>query len=338
LGVEGRDDVVTLGRLGGTSVQFRADAGQVGPLDQWDGRVGLLGEAARDVRDGDIDTDGDGGGVGGGNEIDHHVEGTTLGVVGDPVLGLALNVIDCPGKASKRGEEKENRVQSITDVIVKGWFTFFGKATGKEMVTMDIAGFVAKGARGGGVLVEKRHTELATKEKAIGVGGKAMVGETTGEGVHGHTSGRGEEGGEDVQGGWVKGVAALEKGRRGQMLVELALETSGRGVEDKGGSVQGAWGGEEVLVVGVEEGGEVVTKGGDEGGGVAGGLPRGKPFGVDGGKLVDRVAITVRDTLCGVAKGADEGDEEGRECRVGGIPKAKAPLGHREEGKVASKE
>jgi hypothetical protein len=34
LGVEGRDDVIALGRLGGASMQFRADAGQVSPCDQ----------------------------------------------------------------------------------------------------------------------------------------------------------------------------------------------------------------------------------------------------------------------------------------------------------------
>jgi hypothetical protein len=73
LGIESRDDIITLGRVRGTALQFRADAGQVGPEDQGDRRVGLLGEAAGNVRDGDVNANRDGGGGGGGEEINHDI-------------------------------------------------------------------------------------------------------------------------------------------------------------------------------------------------------------------------------------------------------------------------
>jgi hypothetical protein len=39
---------------------------------EWKGS-GLLGKAARNVRNGDVDTNGDGGGVSGGDEVDNNV-------------------------------------------------------------------------------------------------------------------------------------------------------------------------------------------------------------------------------------------------------------------------
>jgi hypothetical protein len=66
LGVESGDDIITLRRLRGSSLEFRADAGQVGPCNEWDGRVGLLGEAAGNVRDSYIDANRNGGGIGWG--------------------------------------------------------------------------------------------------------------------------------------------------------------------------------------------------------------------------------------------------------------------------------
>jgi hypothetical protein len=46
LGIEGGDNVSTLGGVGCASLKFRADASQVSPENKRDRRVGLLGKAA----------------------------------------------------------------------------------------------------------------------------------------------------------------------------------------------------------------------------------------------------------------------------------------------------
>ena len=59
LGVELGDNILPLSQGGGATLKFRADASQVGPCNCRDGRVGLLGEAAGNVRDSNVDADGD---------------------------------------------------------------------------------------------------------------------------------------------------------------------------------------------------------------------------------------------------------------------------------------
>ena len=64
-----------------------------------------------------------------------------------------------------------------------------------------------------------------------------MVWEAAREGVHGDACGGGEQGGEDIEGGWVKKVlATVKEGGGGDMVVELALEATGRCVQNKVGA------------------------------------------------------------------------------------------------------
>jgi hypothetical protein len=62
----------------------------------------------------------------------------------------------------------------------------------------------------------------------------------------------------------------------------------------------------------------------DESGWVAGGVPSGEGFSIDGGELVDLVRVTTRDTCDCVADGAEEGDKEGGYCGFGMVSKAEA--------------
>jgi hypothetical protein len=68
LRVKGWDDFITLGGVTSTSLELWGNASQVGPGDWRDWRLGLLGEAAGNMRDGDINTNViDSIGLGGGN-------------------------------------------------------------------------------------------------------------------------------------------------------------------------------------------------------------------------------------------------------------------------------
>jgi hypothetical protein len=264
------------------------------------------------VGDGDVNTNGDSGGVGGGDEVDDHVQRTALRVVGDAIFWFTLNVVGSTGKASERGEEQEDGVQSVADVIVERGFAFFGEPTGEKVITVGVAGLFAVGAGEGGGRGEKGEAELAAEEEAVRIRREAMVREAAREGVHGDARGRREQRGEDVKRGRIEGLAAVEEGSSGEVVVELALEAAGRRMEDEVRGGEGAGGGEKRPVVDVEEWREVVAECADEGSRVAGRLPRGEPLGVDGGKFVCLIAIAVRDPLGGIADRADEGDEE---CR-----------------------
>ena len=211
LGVKSRDDISTLGRVRGTALEFRADAGQVSPEDQGDGRVGLLGEAAGNVRDGNVDANRDGGGGGGGEEINHDIQRAALRVVRESVLGFALDIVGGTSQARKRGKKLENSIEGIPDVVMKGWFAFLGETTGEEVIAMRVTTFGTEGAGGGKVGVKERETELPAEEEAVGIVGEAMVRETTGKGMHRDAGSRREEGGEDVEGSRVQSKATLKE-------------------------------------------------------------------------------------------------------------------------------
>jgi hypothetical protein len=70
------------------------------------------------MRNGNINTNGDGNGICRGNEVNDNVQRTTLRMVGDPVFWFTLDVIGGPGKTSERGEEQEDSIEGITYVIM----------------------------------------------------------------------------------------------------------------------------------------------------------------------------------------------------------------------------
>jgi hypothetical protein len=82
--------------------------------------VGLLGEAAGSVGNGDIDTNGNGCDIGGGNDIDNSIQLTTLGMVRDQVIGFILDVVGGASEASEGGKEREDSIKGVMDVVMEG--------------------------------------------------------------------------------------------------------------------------------------------------------------------------------------------------------------------------
>jgi hypothetical protein len=75
----------------------------------------------------------------------------------------------------------------------------------------------------------------------------------------------------------------------------------GGGIQDAFEGIERAWGGEESMVVDVQEWVEVVAKGADnQGSGMTSSVPRSEPFGVDGSELMDPVASRVRNALSSI--------------------------------------
>ncbi len=56
LGIKCREDFITLGGAGGSSLELKPNASQVGPGNYWDRKVGLLRKAAGNMRDSDVNT------------------------------------------------------------------------------------------------------------------------------------------------------------------------------------------------------------------------------------------------------------------------------------------
>jgi hypothetical protein len=61
----------------------------------------------------------------GGNKVDDNVKGLTSGMVGDAILGFALDIVGGASKAGKGGELLQDSVKGVADMVVEGWFTFF---------------------------------------------------------------------------------------------------------------------------------------------------------------------------------------------------------------------
>jgi hypothetical protein len=76
------------------------------------------------MRDGDVDANGDSIGLGGGNEIDHNVQWTTLWVVRNAVFGLSLDVILGACKTGKGGKKQKDGEKGVPDMVVDGGFGF----------------------------------------------------------------------------------------------------------------------------------------------------------------------------------------------------------------------
>jgi hypothetical protein len=138
-----------------------------------------------------------------------------LRMVGDLVLGFALDIVGGASQASERGKEQKDSVEGIPDVVMKGGFAFLGETTGEEVVTMRIAPFGAEGAGGRTVSVKERETELPAEEEAVGIAREAMVRETAWKGVHRDAGSGQEEGREDVKGSRVQSKVTLKEFRGG---------------------------------------------------------------------------------------------------------------------------
>jgi hypothetical protein len=82
--------------------------------------------------------------------------------------------------------------------------------------------------------------------------------------MHRYAGGGGQKGREDVQGGLIEGTLTHEECLVGQMVVKLTLKAAGRGMQHQFGACEGALVGKKVGAVGIQECGEVVTKGAKE--------------------------------------------------------------------------
>jgi hypothetical protein len=96
-------------------------------------------------------------------------------------------------------------------------------------------------------------------------------------------------------------------------MVDAVLKAFGWDVENQLRQGDGIRGGEETMVVYRCEGREVVAKDSDGPCGVAGGLPSGEVFCINGWELVNLVGVAVGDTLGGIADRSNEGNKESRE-------------------------
>jgi hypothetical protein len=89
---------------------------------------------------------------------------------------------------------------------------------------------------------------LAEKE-AISIGGKAMIREAAWQRVHGNAGSRRQERRQDVEGGVIQGIFVLKERAMSKMVIELTLETTGRGMQHQSRARQRALVCKEVVVV-----------------------------------------------------------------------------------------
>jgi hypothetical protein len=206
------------------------------------------------------------------------------------------------------------------------------------VVAVVVAAFGAEWADRQGIQGKKGEAEFRQEEEAVCIWRQTVIGETPGEGVHGHASGGRKEGREDVKGIGVKVLSALEKSFVSEVVVELALETTGWGMEHEVGDRQGALVEEKVVIIDLLEYREVVTESADDLGGVAGCFPGSEPFRINGCQFVDFVAMSVGNALCCVADGSDERDKESGVGCFRRVTKAETAFGHGEKRQMTGKE
>jgi hypothetical protein len=228
-----------------------------------------------------------------------------------------MNVINHPGNANKRGKEEEDSVKGVADAVVEGRLALFWRI---YRWRDD----------------HHRDCKVCDKRDRRGLCWRGSDGAySKGGGGRYQTEGGGQ--GSSVEGSaWEHWWWREERTSREAWLstwrhwrksvVESALKAMGR--DHKHCTIQGTWVNKEGVVVDMEEWGEVlVAKGLDWFGGVAGNLPQGEPFGVDGGQLMNQIAIMVKNTLSSISKGANEGDKKNGESRVGGVASKEWELG-----------
>jgi hypothetical protein len=143
--------------------------------------VGLLREGTGNVGNCDVNTNGNGGGVGRCKEVDGDIEGVEPGVVGQALGWLSLDIVFRAYKIGKGGEQLQNGEESVTNVVVERRFVALGEATREKVVAMAVYSFFAKGApgwRSGGV--KDGEAQFAADQKAVDVRGESMVLEAAG--------------------------------------------------------------------------------------------------------------------------------------------------------------
>jgi hypothetical protein len=276
--------------------------------------VGLLGKVAENMGDRNVNANGGGSGSIGCEEVNGDIEWPTAGEIGDSLGRFFFHIMFGADEVSNGGQDLKDGVDGIADVVMKAGFEFFGEAAGEEVVAKAVAAFGAEGTQGRLQGVKKREAEFAAKEEAISIGRDTMVLETAREGVEGNASGGGEEGREEVFGGFRKGGGLGEEMGGSIMVVKAVLKTPGGDVKDQGlGGGDGRGGGEKSGVIGDSKGWQVVTKDTDGAGWVAGRVPGGEVLGVDWRECMEFFGAPVRDAMGRVTDGADEGNEKGRE-------------------------
>ena len=175
------------------------------------------------MRNGNVDTDGDRGGVGRGEEIDGYVEWPKARVICEALGGLTLNIVFGAYEVGKGGEELENGKDCVSDVVVERGLETFGEAARKQMIPMGVNRFGTERAWWGSRGVEKGESEFAAEEEAVCVGGETVILETTGKRVEGDAGGGREERRQDVEDGVWELLTMKEKGLGGEKVVETAL-------------------------------------------------------------------------------------------------------------------
>jgi hypothetical protein len=99
---------------------------------------------------GDVDTDGDGGGVCGGEEVNGDIQWATSGVIRDALRGFVLDVMLCTDQVVQGSKELKDREQGITNVVVKRRLETLGETTREEVVVITVTGFWCKRGSGEG--------------------------------------------------------------------------------------------------------------------------------------------------------------------------------------------
>lgn len=184
--INSRNDLGTFSSFGGATVQFGANAVEMGPFDMMGRGGGPARQVAENRRNGDVDAHGAGGRRSGSFEVNADVERAFGGVVWQAAGRFKLHIVFRADKTRKWAQELSDGIDGVPDVVVERALM---EATRKEVVAAGVALFLAVAAGWRGGLIEEREAELSAQEESVCVRMEAVVREPPGQGMEGDAGG-----------------------------------------------------------------------------------------------------------------------------------------------------